>query len=248
MIYKGLFFIMGFALVSSAHAEPCYNPSVVVDGGNSGEIFFQGGQGFDLHDSDELPAQLLIPDAEGKRFLRIPIVENGEPSSEYLNAHELRLKVRDLATQLLESWDSNNLKNMVAYFATFTPPYDANLPNVFGQYMRDTLTHEFSIRGMPVQEYRAQKYIEGDASFSFVMRQEKFNVSVNSPRAAVISGTYYYDQDYLYIIARMVRGSDGMVLRTAQTTIPMSGLVDRMTSPMHRKPLEFGTLSIGKGK
>ena len=58
-------------------------------------------------------------------------------------------------------------------------------------------------------------------------------------------GTYYRDVDAVFVNARMIRPSDGLVLRTAQLVLPMNVLVRRMSA---RPPLPSGSLRIVPGR
>ena len=61
----------------------------------------------------------------------------------------------------------------------------------------------------------------------------------------MVLGTYYRDRDALFINARMVRASDGMVLRTAQLVLPMNDMLKRMSA---QPPLRAGGLRINPGR
>ena len=63
-----------------------------------------------------------------------------------------------------------------------------------------------------------------------------YKVSVLKNKAALVTGTFYRDEEYIFINVRLIRGSDGMVLRTAQTVMPVTPIVGRMTK-VKPKPL-----------
>jgi hypothetical protein len=59
----------------------------------------------------------------------------------------------------------------------------------------------------------------------------------------IIVGTYYQDRHSLFVNARLLRPADGMVLRTAQLVMPITGVTKRMLARSGRS-LESGSLGI----
>jgi len=235
---------------------------IPAEGFNQGTVFrgFSGGE-VDLSDgvytsytSKGIPVELIVPSATGKSFVRIPIENDFDPSAAYLDAQELRLKVRELTSQLLETWEFSGVKGMVAYVTTFTPQHDLKRPTPFGQYLRDAFIYEFNNRGFPVRDFSARDLIVSQGGFSYGVSNNTYITPALSKNTAIITGTFYRDEDYLFMNVRLVRGYDGMVLRTAQTIFPVTPLVGRMADrdyrpdPPPRPPLSVGGLPIVAGK
>ena len=55
------------------------------------------------------------------------------------------------------------------------------------------------------------------------------SIPVGQKWAALIVGTYYVDKDATFVNARLVRATDGLVLRTGQLVLPNTGIVQRMS-------------------
>lgn len=89
--------------------------------------------------------------------------------------------------------------------------------------------YEFNQRGFAVRDFSARDLIFNENGYGFGISDETYKVSVKKNNAALVTGTFYRDRDYLFLNARLIRGSDGIVLRTAQTVIPVTPLVGRMT-------------------
>ncbi len=231
----------------------CFNPATVLQGDRDGKVRLPGGS-YTSYSTKGVPSEIIVPNAKGDDFVRIPIENTLNPSATYLDAHELRLKVRELTSQLLETWAFSGVKGMVAYITTFTPQHDLTLPTPFGQYLRDAFTYEFNNRGFPVRDYSARDLIINEGGFAFGISDGTYKVPVVSKDAAIITGTFYRDEDYLFMNVRLIRGYDGMVLRTAQTIFPVTPLVGRMTERSYRPkavippPLSVGGLPIVQGK
>lgn len=180
---------------------------------------------YDLYDTEVI----MIPNMSNSRSEKIGISNEQDPSDAYLNAHELRLKVRELASQLLEAWTPSNLNGLVAYVTTFTPQDNMRAETNFGQYLREATMYEFNQRGFLVRDFSHRDLILNEGGFAFGISDEKYKTSIKKNKAAVVTGTFYRDKEYLFVNARLIRGSDGMVLRTAQTVLPVTPLVGRMT-------------------
>lgn len=189
---------------------------------------------YDFYDREVI----MVPNMSNSRSVKIGIGNKQDPSEAYLDAHELRLKVRELASQLLEAWTPSNLNGMVAYITTFTPQDNMRAETNFGQYIRQATMYEFNQRGFLVRDFSMRDLILNEDGFAFGISDEKYKVSVKKNKAALVTGTFYRDKEYLFLNARLIRGSDGMVLRTAQTVIPVTPLVGRMTKERIRpRPL-----------
>ena len=254
-------FLAFFVFGSTAHAKKNEAP-VPVASFNTGTVFkgYQNGKvplstgDYASYRSNDVPTELRAPNAAGDGFVRIPIENEYNPSAEYLDAHELRLKVRELTSQLLETWGYSGVKDMVAYITTFTPQHDLTMPTPFGQYLRDAFTYEFNNRGFPVRDFSARDLIINEAGFAYGVSNGTYKTPAISKDAAIITGTFYRDKDYLFMNVRLVRGYDGMVLRTAQTVFPVTPLLGRMTDRDYRPPpppkpvLSSGGLKIVAGK
>lgn len=179
---------------------------------------------------------IMVPNIANTDSFKIKIRNRQSPAEAYLDAHELRLKARELTSQLLETWYPENIKDMVAYVTTFTPQDDMRAETDFGQYLRQAFMYEFNQRGFAVRDFSARNLIVNENGYAFGISDNSYRTSVLRKNAALVTGTFYRDEEYLFINVRLIRGTDGMVLRTAQTIIPVTPLVGRMTK-VKPKPL-----------
>jgi hypothetical protein len=164
-------------------------------------------------DAQSLHAGVLAPDGRGGYVWMGSDKPIGPPSPDLENARELRLRVRELANQLLEAGE--RLPGAVALPTSFVNQDDFNQSSSFGRLVAELLFHELSRRGVPVREYRASHAISARESGEFVLARDPNLVIPLGPDALVVTGTYYFDKRSVYVNARVFRAGDGMVLRTA---------------------------------
>lgn len=191
---------------------------------------------------------LLVPDVEGGYTL-VPGGQRPGPAQGTVEAQELKLQVRELASQLLDTWPNQSLAGVVALPTTFVSLDNFNETSGLGRYMAEALFYEFNTRGFAVREYRTNGTIRLEpGQGEFTLSRALPDLKVDKDWAALVVGTYYRDRDAVFVNARMVRPSDGLVLRTAQLVLPMTSLVGRMTAPPPRPPFAPGSLRIVQGR
>ncbi len=157
--------------------------------------------------------------------------ENLRP--EYIDAQELKLKIRELADQMLATRDNTALTGLVAMPSSFVNLDNKMQTSPFGNLMGESLIYEFNQRAFPVREYR----LTGDIRIShtkrgdFALLRDGF-VPANETWSAIIVGTYYQDEEAVFVNARLVRASDGLVLRTGQLVLAITPVIERMLEPL----------------
>lgn len=182
-----------------------------------------------------LCGSLILSCLPGCSRKRAPVAPSAT-SPQYMEAQELKLKVRELADQLLATLPNDCLTGLVALPTSFVNVNDFQQTSTFGRLVAESLIYEFNQRSFPVREYRLPGYIamrpdhalgnQGDFALArqgMVNAQEKW--------AALLLGTYYRDKDAVFVNARLVRAADGMVLRSAQLILVNNALVNRLTTP-----------------
>lgn len=188
---------------------------------------------------------LLVPDLNGQYTL-IPGGPRPAPPQSMIDAQELKLKVREMAAQLLETWPNQSLTGVVAVPTTFVSLNNFNESSGLGRYLGEALFYEFNTRGFAAREYRTNGTIRLEpGQGEFTLSRALPDLKVDKDWAALVVGTYYRDLDAVFVNARMIRPSDGLVLRTAQIVLPMNDLVRRMSA---RPPLRSGRLPIVPGR
>jgi hypothetical protein len=180
---------------------------------------------------------LLVPH-RARDTLFVPGISSYKPKAAVEEAHELRLKARELAAQLLETRDTaEDLAGLIALPISFVNLDDFTDITGFGRYLGEAMFFEFDQRGVPTQEYRLPGNITmkeglGEMALSRALRP----ISVKNNWVALMVGTYHHDSAAVFVNARLIRASDGIVLRTAQTILPMNNLIARMTTRPPKPP------------
>ena len=176
---------------------------------------------------------LLLPDGQGGLLWQQSGLPRKLPNAESVDARELKLKIRDLAEQLVSNVTDLRLRNMVALPTTFVDQDNFRRTSSFGRYIAEQLFYELNQRGFPVREYRVNKAIhleqgQGDFLLSRAL------ADVPTRQSLVIVGTYCHDADNVFVNARLIRGSDGLVLRSGQLVMPLTGVTKRMLARNNR--------------
>lgn len=190
---------------------------------------------------------LLVPDFSGN-YVLVPGGPRPAPDPAMVQAQELRLKVRELAAQLLDTWPGQPLTGVVALPTTFVSLDNFQQTSGLGRYMAEALFYEFNTRGFATREYRTNGTIHlTPGQGEFTLSRALPDVKISSDWGALVVGTYYRDKDAVFVNARLVRPSDGLVLRAAQIVLPMNSLVARMSAQPPRPPFTSGSLRIVQG-
>lgn len=164
-------------------------------------------------DASSLHAGILVPDGRGGYVWLGADKPIAPPSPALEDARELKLRVRELAGQILEQGE--RLPGSVALPASFVNQDDFGQSSSFGRLLAELLFHELSRRGVPVREYRSLPSISlREGQGEFVLTRNPDLVTPLAPEAMVLTGTYYFDKRSVYVNARLFRAGDGLVLRT----------------------------------
>ncbi|MDL2317294.1 hypothetical protein LJC59_09560 [Desulfovibrio sp. OttesenSCG-928-A18] len=202
-------------LESGAYVEGVYGPRTTYKGSNVSSL--KGG----------VTSSTVVPDGDGG-----VIVLEGEsyqtPRAGYADAREIKLKLRELAEQLIADMNDCSLQGAVALPTAFVHLDDFNRTSSFGRLISEQLIFEFNQRGYPIREYRMPGSIRVKADGEYILSRNVGSVSARAKPAVVIVGTYYNDKDAIFINARLVRPSDGRVLRTANLVMDAKPVANRM--------------------
>lgn len=176
---------------------------------------------------------LLLPDGQGGLVWQQSGLPRVLPDAETIDARELKLKIRELAEQLISGVRDRSLRNVVALPTTFVDQDNFKRTSSFGRYIVEQLFYEFNQRGFPIREYRLNNAIHTEPQQgSFLLSRELADIPVGNTVAIV--GTYYQDRSNVFVNARLIRGSDGRVLRSGQLVIPLTGVTRRMLARTNR--------------
>ena len=170
------------------------------------------------------------------------------PDPDYADARELKLKVRELAEQLVADMQDCSLKGVVALPTSFVNLDDFNETSAFGRLIGEQLFYELNQRGYPVREYRMSGNIQPKPKTGeFALSRELGAVSASG--AVVIAGTYSKGPNAVFVNARLIRPRDGRVIRTANLVIESNPTVETMLANRSRNVkggvhVAEGTMSI----
>ena len=191
----------------------------------------------------EIDSGLVLSDSDGGLVV-IPGEKLQSRKRGYVDAREFKLKIRELSEQLIADIRDCSLQGTVALPTAFVNLDNFNESSSLGRLISEQLFYEFNQRGFPIREYRIADSIrvrpkEGEFSLS----RELGDLSVHSPGSVVIVGTYSGDRQALFINARLVRPSDGRVLRTANLVLEGNPLTSRLMRNTGKK-VEGGEMRI----
>lgn len=148
----------------------------------------------------------------------------------YVDAMELKLKCRELADQMLATVPNDALKGFVAMPVSFVNENDTSKSSPLGRLMGESMFYEFNQRGFPTREYRLTGKIDVvGGKNDLALAANQVVPTKGQPWAALLVGTYYVDNDATFVNARLVRASDGLVLRTGQLVLPNTPVISRMS-------------------
>lgn len=163
------------------------------------------------------------------------------PNPSHAGARELKLKVRELAAQLLSNEAFFPLGSVIALPTSFVNQDDFNQTSSFGRYIAEQMYYEFNQRGVPVREYRIGRELVLRNDGEFMLTRQSGNLVMNSQRAAVLVGTYYFDGGNVFVNARLINGVTGMVIRTAMTVFQQTPVTRAM---MEKKSIQSSSISL----
>lgn len=162
----------------------------------------------------------------------------------YVDAVELKLKCRELADQMLSTVPNSALKGFVAMPVSFVNENDTSVSSPLGRLLGESMFYEFNQRGFPTREYRLTGKIDVvGGKNDLALAANQVVPTTNQPWAALVVGTYYVDNAAIFVNARLVRASDGLVLRTAQLVLPNTPVIARMA----RSSSQIAANSTGSG-
>jgi len=170
-----------------------------------------------------LPCALLLPLLSGCKSTPTP----NNPA--YVDAVEVKLKCRELADQMLATIPNDALQGFVAMPASFVDQNNTSRSSPLGRLMAESLFYEFNQRGFPTREYRLTGHISVEGGRDDLALAANQIVPAKGQKwAALVVGTYYADRDATFVNARLVRASDGLVLRTGQLVLVNTPIIARL--------------------
>lgn len=167
----------------------------------------------------------VLRDGDGGVIL-LPGVPYGGQSDNYTDARELKLKVRELAEQLVADMRDCSLQGTVALPTSFVSLNNFDQTSTFGRFLGEQVIYELNQRGYPVREYRLSSAVRQKKEGEFYL--DRSVRSIAPGKGVVIVGTYAEAPDAVFVNARLVRPKDGRVLRTANLVLHKNATVAKM--------------------
>jgi TolB-like protein len=144
------------------------------------------------------------------------------PKAGIEDGREFRLKIRELADRLLEA-DEASLRGRTIVPVSFVSVDGFDRSSSFGKLVSEQLISELNRRGLHIREYRTRNAPEPrPGAGEFMLTREPAARPALEPGVLVAAGTYYSDEDNLFINARLFDALDGMVLTAASMVMPQN--------------------------
>ncbi len=167
-----------------------------------------------------------------------------EPNAQFINARELKLKVRELADQIFNDMDNTAIQGKVAIPVAFADQENLSKSSPFGRLVAELLFYELNQRGIATKEMRNSNTVnlhENSGSSFFQTQAGERNVN----DSLVIAGTYYKDRDVVFINAKLITPANGNILRTGNLVLNTNNLTTRMLAQKSTS-LSLGTTQVKK--
>jgi hypothetical protein len=250
LLFNALALALTPIILHGAEERPAFSGA---DPGAPISAWYQGTIGLDgqersFYSITRRDTGIILPDSHGDA-----VWSRGQPRPDvdpaHLDARELKLHVRELADQLLTTMPTAGLAGYVALPASFVNQDDFDQSSSFGRLLAEQLFYEFNQRGFPVREYRYPGSVVLRSEGEFVLSRSMGALSGRGDGIVFVTGTYFREKDAIFVNARMIRGSDGLVLRAAQLIVRNTPLIDqlfvvRRPVPPPGRRLPSGTLSV----
>lgn len=157
----------------------------------------------------------MVPDASGGYVYYAPGAPAAPPKPSREDAEEIRLYVRELASQITRGLDGDMPLTGVVSMPSAFVDQDNRSSSSFGRMVGEQMIYELNSRGFPVREARGAAPVRAKGK------------TAPYEALAVLAGSYYVDRENLFVNARLVEGS-GRVLRSGSVLIPMTPTLRRM--------------------
>lgn len=192
------------------------NPGAQVDLSAPQSVTVDGVTGVRVRSTPGASQGYMVPDGKGGYVWYQPGPPPPQPSPARGDAEEVRLYARELASQITGGVSGDAPLTGVVSIPTAFVDQDTRLTSSFGRLMGEQMIYELNSRGFPVQEARGN-----------VPKASKGKKKAPSQALAVLAGTYYVDNQNLFVNARLVEPS-GRVIRTGSVLVPMNNTLRRM--------------------
>lgn len=158
-------------------------------------------------------------------FMVMPAPAVTATNEAYAEARELKLKMRELAAQLVVDLPAS-LSSSIGVPTSFVTLDNFSRSSSFGRFISEQMLYEFNQRGVSTHEYRMNNVLRIERNGEFILTRKNKNISLNK-NSFYLVGTYYTDGSSVFVNGRLIQ-SDGRILRTGQIIFPMTGVAYHM--------------------
>jgi TolB-like protein len=145
--------------------------------------------------------------------------ENGKNSSMY---------VREIALTIAEQFNkdkiSEYIKNKTLVILSIVNINNFKQASNFGRYISEDLIHAMKIKGFNILDYKATNSIYMNRNGEYIFSRDLRNLKKERNITYALSGTYTIYKDSVTINCRIIDISSGIVVSTAQITVPKTVL------------------------
>ncbi|SBW09930.1 conserved exported hypothetical protein [uncultured delta proteobacterium] len=205
----------------------------------AGRKAYVNGEKVPVREAYDGDAGFAVPDTDGG-LIWVPAPNKGVAPGQ-ADARELKLKIRELADQLIANMHYTP-QQTVALPTSFVNQEDFSQSSPLGRFIAEQMFYECNQRNFPVREYRMGSSITVREDGEFLLSRAPKSVSTQTAGTVFVVGTYLIDRQAVFVNARLLRG-DGTVLRTAQVILSGTGMTRRMLAGSG-KTLKAGSLPI----
>ncbi|UIJ39022.1 hypothetical protein LWC08_05465 [Desulfobaculum bizertense] len=196
----------------------------------------EDGQTRSLRSQGKIHPGVMVPDGDGGYIWLHSANPLQAPDVNQQAAQELRLKIRELAQQILDS--DVDLTACVTIPVSFVHQDNLQQSSPFGRLVAEQMYNELKRQHMNVVEFRSSERVrprpqQGEFALSRDISE------LNQKRTvAILTGTYYYDANTIFVNGRLFQKADGKVLGTGSITIPQNAttlaLLKSQNRPMRK--------------
>ncbi len=155
-----------------------------------------------------------------------PVVEEAviekkvEPKVEPTIAGHINEISHALADQLIRNTDIKHFSQTPVAVTSFVNLEDFDETSRVGEIIAQNMVHELQVRGHKVIDFKLMPFIEVTPKGDFVMSRDLEELVTRHKINVVLTGTYVMHNDGVVLNARMIEFESGVVVSSAQASIP----------------------------
>jgi len=155
-----------------------------------------------------------------------------------------------MADQLIRNTDLTQFSENPVAITSFVNLENFEETSRMGEIIAENMVHELQVRGHKVIDFKMMPYIRVTESGDFVRSREIDELMTQHNINVVLTGTYVFHSDGLVINARMMEFESGVVVSSAQSSIPgwYVNAVEGVRTGQYEQPVtadvEVGDVSV----